>query len=276
LNQLQSIGSTGSPLPPEAFDYVYKNIKKDVWLSSMAGGTDICTAWIGGNPLLPVYKGEIQCRCLGCDMQSWDEAGHPIFNEVGEMVVTKAMPSMPVFFWNDPDFEKYKASYFEMYEGVWRHGDWLIITDRDTLILQGRSDATLNRHGIRIGTAEIYRVIDAIPEVKDSLILNLELSQGRHFMPLFVVLTEGAALDDVLKNKINKSLRDAYTPRHVPDEIILVSDIPYTISGKKMEAPVKKILMGIPLSKAVNQGSMRNPQSLDFFIEYAKKFVNEF
>lgn len=281
LTHLRSINSTGSPLPPEAFDYVYKHIKSDVWLSSMSGGTDVCTAWVGGNPLLPVYEGEIQCRCLGCDMRSFDEMGHEVINEVGEMVVVKPMPSMPVFFWNDRNCEKYIQSYFEMYEGIWRHGDWLKITDRGSCIIYGRSDATLNRQGIRIGTSEIYRVMDTIPIVKDALIVNLELVGGKHFMPLFVVLAtdettgQPTKLTDAIKNSINQALRTEYSPRHVPDEIIQVTDIPYTISGKKMEAPVKKILMGIPLSKAVNQGSMRNPAAMDFFVSYALLFKDE-
>ena len=193
-----------------------------------------------------------------------DELGNPILNEVGEMVVTKPMPSMPIFFWHDANFEKYNASYFEMYPSpkessrtVWRHGDWLKVTERQSLIIFGRSDATLNRQGVRIGTAEVYRVLDGIPELKDALIVNLELSGGGHFMPLFVVCTEGVVLEDNLKSKIKKSLREAYSPRHIPDDIIAVSEIPYTISGKKLEAPVKKILMGVPLSKAANLGRDR-------------------
>ncbi len=274
LNSLRSIGSTGSPLPDEAFSYIYEHIKKDVWLASISGGTDVCTAWVGGNILLPVVEGEIQCRCLGCAMESWDELGNPILNEVGEMVVTKPMPSMPVFFWHDENFEKYNASYFEMYPNGWRHGDWLKITERQSLIIYGRSDATLNRQGVRIGTAEIYRVLDAISELKDSLIVNLELKGGEHYMPLFVVCTDGGVLDDNLKSKIKKSLCEAYSPRHVPDDIIAVSDIPYTISGKKLEAPVKKILMGVPLTKAANLGSVRNPKALDYFVEFASKIAS--
>lgn len=276
LSRLISIGSTGSPLPPEGFAYVYENIKSDVWLASMAGGTDVCTAWVGGNPQLPVYQGEIQCRCLGADLRAWDEMGNEIIGEVGEMVVKTPMPSMPVFFWNDADYSKYLASYFEMYAGVWRHGDWVKITPNGSLIIFGRSDATLNRHGIRIGTAEIYRVVETIPEIKDSLILNLELNGGRHYMPLFVVLPEGEILTEAIKTKVNQALKTAYSPRHVPDEIIQVDDLPYTISGKKMEAPVKKILLGISLQKAVNQGSMRNPISIDFFVNFAERFKGEF
>ena len=272
LSSLRSIGSTGSPLPPEAFGWVYDNVKPDVWLSSMAGGTDVCTAWVGGNPLLPVYQGEIQCRCLGCAMESWDEDGHSVPpGEVGEMVVTKPMPSMPVFFWNDPDGAKYRGSYFDTYPGVWRHGDWIRITGRDTVVILGRSDATLNRQGVRIGTAEIYRAIDRIPEIRDSLIVNLERPDGSDWMPLFVMLSPGALLDEALKTRICKALRTEYSPRHVPDEIIEVPDIPYTISGKKMETPVKKVLQRKPLDKAYNPDSMRNPEAMGYFIEMAEQ-----
>jgi acetoacetyl-CoA synthetase len=270
LSGLRSVGSTGSPLPPEAFGWVYEHLKSDVWLSSMAGGTDVCTAWVGGNPLLPVYQGEIQCRCLGCAMESWDDDRHPVPpGEVGEMVVTKPMPCMPVFFWNDPDGVKYRSSYFEYYPGVWRHGDWLCITPRESLVILGRSDATLNRQGVRIGTAEIYRAVDKIPEIRDSLIVNIERPDGSDWMPLFVALSPGAVLDDDLKNCIRKTLRTDYSPRHVPDEIIEVPDIPYTISGKKMETPVKKILQRKPLDKAYNSDSMKNPEAMAFFLEMA-------
>lgn len=268
LSELRSIGSTGSPLPPEAFDWCYEQVKEDLWLCSMSGGTDVCTAFVGGNPILPVYEGEIQCRTLGCALYAWDEMGEAVVNEVGEMVITRAMPSMPIYFWNDPENQRYLESYFEMYAGIWRHGDWLEITDRGSLIIYGRSDATLNRQGVRIGTAEIYNVLQQMPEVKDSLIVNLELKGGRHYMPLFVVMESGQVLDETLKGKIKKALRSEYSPRHVPDEIIEVSDIPYTISGKKLEAPVKKILMGMSLEKAANPGAMRNPESLDFFMEF--------
>lgn len=270
LSKLRSIGSTGSPLPPEAFGWVYENIKPDVWLSSMAGGTDVCTAWVGGNPLLPVYQGEIQCRCLGCAMESWDEAGRSVPpGEVGEMVVTRPMPSMPIFFWNDPDGSKYRLSYFDTFPGVWRHGDWLQITERNTLVILGRSDATLNRQGVRIGTAEIYRALDSIPELSDALIVNLEHADGTDWMPLFVTLQPGQVLSDALKNKIKTALRTAYSPRHVPDEIVEAPEVPYTISGKKMETPVKKILQRKPFDKAYNRDAMRNPDAMNFFIQWA-------
>lgn len=271
LSSLRSIGVTGAPLPPEAFGYVYEAIKADVWLCSMSGGTDVCTAFVGGCPLLPVYMGEIQCRALGCALYAFDEDGQPLEDEVGEMVITKPMPSMPIYFWNDPDKQRYLESYFEMYPGIWRHGDWVKITPRDSLVILGRSDATLNRHGVRIGTAEIYRAVHQIPGIKDSLVVNLELSGGRHYMPLFVLMEEGELLTEELKSALRRRLRSDYSPRHVPDDIIAVEDIPYTISGKKLEAPVKKILMGHAIEKAANPGAMRNPASLDFFVELAER-----
>ncbi len=269
LSALRSIGSTGSPLPPAAFGWVYENVKKDVWLASMAGGTDVCTAWVGGVPTLPVYLGEIQGLCLGCAMESWDENGEPLFDEVGEMVVTAPMPSMPIYFWGDEGKKKYRAAYFETWPGIWRHGDWLKITPRNTLVILGRSDATLNRQGVRIGTAEIYRAIDEIPEIADSLIVNIENADGSDWMPLFVMLQNGALLDDSLIKNIKTALKTQYSPRHVPDAIIVVPEIPLTISGKKMEAPVKKIFMKQPLEKAFNPDSMRNPGAMQFFIDLA-------
>lgn len=273
LTALRSIGSTGAPLPPEGFDYVYKHIKEDVWLSSMSGGTDVCTAFVGGCPIEPVYEGEIQCRTLGSAIYSFDDDANPVSDEVGEMVVTKPMPSMPIFFWNDEGKKRYLSSYFEMFPGIWRHGDWVKITPRNSLIILGRSDATLNRQGVRIGTAEIYRCINKISSIKDSLIVNLELSGGRHYMPLFVWMNDGHELTEEVQRTVKKLLREDYTPRHVPDDIIEVSEIPYTISGKKLEAPVKKILMGYPIEKAANPDSMRNPDSLDFFVAFAKRIT---
>ncbi len=271
LSALRSVSSTGSPLPQEGFDYVYEKIKKNLWFCSMSGGTDVCTAFVGGCPLLPVYEGEIQCRALGCDLYALDEAGNRLWNEVGEMVITKPMPSMPVFFWNDKQFEKYLSSYFETYPGIWRHGDWVKITPHNGVVILGRSDATLNRQGVRIGTAEIYRAVDTIPEIKDSLIVNIELPAGGDYMPLFVVMKEHHSLTAEIKDTIKRTLRSTYSPRHVPDEIIGVNDIPYTISGKKMEMPVKKILMGRPLERSVNTGSVKNPESLEFFKTFVVK-----
>lgn len=263
---LRSIGSTGSPLPPEAFEYVYKNIKSDVWLCSMSGGTDVCTAFMGSCIERPVYSGELQCRALGAAIESWNDLAQPVFQEMGELVLTKPMPCMPVAFWNDPDKAKYKASYFDYFPGVWRHGDWIEITIHDGVIIYGRSDATLNRQGVRIGTAEIYNVLNNIKEISDSLIVNLELEGGNHLMPLFISLNSGYEISDRLIKEIRTELKDKCSPRHLPDKIIQVPEIPYTISGKKMESPVKKVLLNYELSKAYNSGAMRNPEAMLFFI----------
>ncbi|MBK9397827.1 MAG: acetoacetate--CoA ligase [Saprospiraceae bacterium] len=271
LSNLRSIGSTGSPLPPEGFDYVYEKIKDDIWLTSMSGGTDVCTAFVGGCIVRPVYEGEIQCRALGCALYCLDEDGNKLENEEGEMVITEPMPCMPIYFWNDEGKVRYNESYFEMYDGLWRHGDWIRITQDDGVVIYGRSDATLNKQGIRIGTSEIYRSLDHIQEIVDSLIVNIEKKDGDHFMPLFVMLKEGIILDDILKKRIKSQLRSDYSPRHVPDEIIQVADIPYTLSGKKMETPIKKILMGRPVEKCVNADTMRNPTSINYFVEFAKE-----
>ncbi len=265
LSSLRSIGSTGSTLPHEGFQWVYDSIKKDLWLASMSGGTDVCSAFVGGNPLWPVHEGEIQCRALGCSLYAYDEDGNISHDEEGEMVITQPMPSMPVFFWNDDDFSRYNESYFEMFPGKWRHGDWIRITKNEGVIIYGRSDATLNRGGIRIGTSEIYRAVDQVPEVKDSLIVCLELPAGAFWMPLFVVMKDGIALTEELRGRIATTIRKAYSPRHVPDEIIETADLPYTISGKKTEMPVKKLLQGRDPAKVINAGSLRNPSSLEFF-----------
>ncbi|TYA74071.1 acetoacetate--CoA ligase [Seonamhaeicola marinus] len=272
LNTIRSISSTGAPLPLEAFDYVYNNIKEDVWLCSMAGGTDVCTAFVGGVPFYDVHSGEIQCRALGVSLYALDDLGSPIEDDLGEMVIDKPMPSMPIFFWNDKDNARYKASYFEDYPGKWRHGDFIQInSETKGLVIHGRSDATLNRHGIRIGTSEIYRAVNKIEAIEDALILNLELEGGKHYMPLFVKLKTNNVLTEEVKQAINNQLKSDYSPRHVPDEIIEVADIPYTISGKKMEAPIKKILLKMPIEKSINIDAMRNPESVAFFIEFAKK-----
>lgn len=266
LGHLETIGSTGSPLPPETFEWIYKQVKKDVWLISLSGGTDVCSAFVGGCPLLPVYAGEIQCRMLGAKIEAFDEQGQPVLNELGEMVITQPMPSMPIYFWNDYHHEKYLSSYFEMYPHVWRHGDWIKVTDRKSVIIYGRSDATLNRGGVRIGTAEIYRAVESIPDVKDSLAVYLEKSNGEGTISLFVVLAKDKELTDELKTQIKDTLRTQYSPRHVPDTIEQVGDIPYTINGKKMEAPMKRILMGQDPAKCINIDTMRNPESLKAFI----------
>ncbi|HZY78720.1 MAG TPA: acetoacetate--CoA ligase [Cyclobacteriaceae bacterium] len=275
LKELRSISSTGSTLPEEGFEYIYQNIKKDIWLASMSGGTDVCSAFVGGNPLRPVYSGEIQCRALGCSLEAWNEEGKPVVGEVGEMVITKPMPSMPVYLWNDKDFSKYEDSYFSTYPGVWRHGDWIEVTNHDGIVIYGRSDATLNRGGVRIGTSEVYRAVDKVAEVQDSMVICVERPGGKFYMPLFVVLKEGNSLTEELKKKINNVLRNDYSPRHVPDDIFEVSDIPYTISGKKTETPVKKILMGKDPAKVINTGALRNPSSMDFFVDFYRTNIKK-
>ncbi len=271
LSKLLAIGSTGSPLPPEGFQWVYDHVKRDIWLGSMSGGTDVCSAFVGGSILLPVYSGELQCRSLGAKVESFDEQGHPLIGEVGELVITEPMPSMPLYFWNDPEGKRYQESYFSMYPGVWRHGDWIQITPRGSAIIYGRSDSTLNRQGIRMGTSEIYRVVEGFPEVLDSLIIGQELPGGRYYMPLFVVLREDVELDDAFKARIKGALRSNISPHHVPDEVFAIPEVPRTLNGKKLEVPVKKLLMGISAEKAISTDSMSNPQSLQYFVEFARK-----
>lgn len=268
LSNLRSIGSTGAPLPPEAFDWVYNQASKDVWLCSMSGGTDVCTAFVGGIPTEPVYRGKIQGRALGCSLFGFDDNGNEVTESLGEMVITKPMPSMPVYFWGDENYARYRSSYFEKFPGKWCHGDWIQVSENGSLIIQGRSDATLNRKGIRIGTAEIYAVLDKIPGVKDSLIVNLEQDGGNDFMPLFVVLEKQTSLEE-LSIEINSSLREQCSPRHVPDEIFEAPDIPYTLSGKKMEVPVKKALLGMDITKSMNKDASRNPEAMAFFIQFS-------
>ena len=269
LGALRMLGSTGSPLPAEAFEWVYGAVKEDVWLLSMSGGTDIASAFVGGCPLLPVHAGEIQCALLGVDVQALDPEGRPLLGEVGEMVVMAPMPSMPIYFWNDPADRRYRESYFEDYPGRWRHGDWMRMSTAGTVQILGRSDATLNRGGVRIGTAEVYRGVEAVPAVVDSLAVSIELADGGHYLPLFVQLRPGLVLDDALRGALRTALRERFTPRHVPDEILQVEAIPYTLTGKKLETPVKKLLMGFPPERAASRDAMQNPDSLDWFIGFA-------
>ncbi|QRR02713.1 acetoacetate--CoA ligase [Dyadobacter sandarakinus] len=266
LSALETIGSSGSPLPPEVYEWIYKHVKKDVWLISLSGGTDVCSAFVGGCPVLPVYAGEIQCRMLGCRIEAYDDDGKPVIGQTGEMVLTQPMPSMPVYFWNDAGNQQYFSSYFDMFPGSWRHGDWIRITSRKSVVIYGRSDATLNRGGVRIGTAEIYRAVESLPEVKDSLAVYLDKASGDGTISLFVVLSKDKVLTDELKGRICETLRSQYSPRHVPDTIEQVTDIPYTINGKKMETPVKRILMGQDPAKCINPDIMRNPESLKSFV----------
>ncbi len=269
LSALKSMGSTGSPLPPEGFEWAYEHIKKDLWLFSTSGGTDLCTAFVGGVPLLPVRAGELQARSLGAKVEAFNEDGNALTNEVGELVITEPMPSMPLYLWGDEDGERYRDSYFDKYPGVWRHGDWIKVKPYGGCVIYGRSDSTINRGGVRMGTAEIYSAVEKVEEVADSLVVDVPRAGGTSFMPLFVVLEEGAELDDDLKDRIKSSIRDNASPRHVPNEILAVEDIPRTLNGKKLEVPVKKILSGTAPEDAASRDSLSNPDSLDRFAELA-------
>ncbi len=270
LPGLRGIGSTGSPLSADCFEWVYEKAKADVWLASISGGTDVCTAFVGGCPTLPVRAGEIQCRCLGAKVEAFDPDGRSLVGETGELVITEPMPSMPVFIWGDEDGSRYAESYFSTYPGVWRHGDWLEITQRGTCVIHGRSDATLKRHGVRMGTSEIYRTVEGIPEVQDSLAVDLGAPGEESRLALFVVLAPSRSLDAELEAKIGSRLRSDLSPRHVPDAVLQVPAIPKTINGKKMEVPVKRILMGADPEKVLNRGSLADPSSVDFFIALSK------
>lgn len=274
LSALKAIGSTGSPLPEEGFEWIYQSVKEDVWLISMSGGTDIASAFVGSSPLLPVYSGEIQCRMLGVDVRALDDNGNALIDEVGEMVITQPMPSMPIYFWNDKDDKRYKESYFEEYPGLWRHGDWMVLSGEGTIQIMGRSDSTLNRGGIRIGTSEVYRGVEKVEAIADSLVVSIELSGGRAYMPLFVQLKPGLILNDEIIGQIKVALRKDFSPRHIPDEVFQIDAVPYTMTGKKLETPVKKILMGFDLEKSVNRDSMRNPETIDYFIAFADKTLS--
>jgi acetoacetyl-CoA synthetase len=271
FSKLQAVMLAGSPVSAECMAWFYDNVKDDLWLLPGSGGTDICSGFVGGIPGPPVYAGEIQGMHLGVDAHAFDEEGNSVINEVGEFVIAQPMPSMPLYFWNDKNDARYKETYFEMYPGIWRQGDFFMVNERGGCFVLGRSDSTLNRFGIRIGTAEIYRGVDSIDEVDDALIINLDLPGGKFFMPMFVKLADGIELDDAIDQKIRETLRDMYTPRHVPEMIYQVDDIPYTITGKKMEVPVRRILMGTPLEKAANPNVMSNPASLDYFIKFAEE-----
>ncbi|KYP80457.1 acetoacetate--CoA ligase [Ferroacidibacillus organovorans] len=275
LSSLRMIGSTGSPLTPDLFVYVYDAVKKDVMVVSTSGGTDVCTAFVTGSVLLPICAGEISCRALGADIHAFNEMGESIINEVGELVITSPMPSMPISFFKDPEFKRYKESYFDQYPGVWRHGDWIKITERGSCVIYGRSDSTINRNGIRMGTSELYQVIEAFDEVVDSLVIDLEMLGRPSFLALFLVLRQGSALTDQLKLQIREKLKRDVSPRHVPDEMYVIHDVPRTLSGKKMEVPIRKILLGMNGTSAANPDSMANPNSLQYFYEFAKRIAIE-
>jgi acetoacetyl-CoA synthetase len=271
LSRLRSVGSTGSPLSPEGFEWVYDHVGRDTWLFSTSGGTDVCTAFVGGVPLLPVYRGELQGRALGAKVEAFDEDGNSITDEVGELVITEPMPSMPLYLWGDDDGSRYRASYFEQYPGIWRHGDWIEITSRGTAVIYGRSDSTINRQGVRMGTSEIYRAVQAVPEVVDAVVVDIPRPGTEGWMPLFVVLAEDAELDDDLVAEIKRRIRELCSPRHVPDAIYAIAEVPRTLSGKVLEVPVKRILTGTAPEQAASRDSLANPASLDYFVELAGK-----
>jgi acetoacetyl-CoA synthetase len=269
LSGLTAIGSTGSPLAPEGFDWIYEHVGEDTWLFSTSGGTDVCTAFVGGVALLPVYRGELQAPALGAAIAAWDEAGSPVVGEVGELVITEPMPSMPIYFWGDQDGSRYRESYFEMFPGTWRHGDWLEMTPRGTAVIYGRSDSTINRGGIRMGTSEIYRAVLSIDVIVDALVVDIPRPGTEGWMPLFVVLREGAELDQELPKEIARRVRQQCSPRHVPDQVFQIAEVPRTLSGKVLEVPVKRILMGTAVEKAVSRDSLANPAALDYFVAMA-------
>jgi acetoacetyl-CoA synthetase len=266
LSRLDSVGSTGSPLAPEGFDWVRDRLGEDVWLFSTSGGTDVCTAFVGGVPTLPVYRGELQARALGAKVEAWSEDGRPLVGEVGELVITEPMPSMPLRLWGDDDGLRYRESYFSTFPGVWRHGDWIEITERGTAIITGRSDATINRGGVRMGTSELYRSVLALDDVLDALVVDVPHGEGSR-MTLFVVLRDGLALDDRLEAEIRRRIREDCSPRHVPDAVLAAPEIPRTLSGKILEVPVKRLLMGAPAETVASRDSLANPQALDWFAQ---------
>ncbi|MFF7093784.1 acetoacetate--CoA ligase [Streptomyces rubradiris] len=274
LSNIDCVATTGSPLPPDGFRWLHDEFAEsgaDLWIASVSGGTDVCSCFAGAVPTLPVYTGELQAPGLGTDLHSWDPSGRPLVDEVGELVVTQPMPSMPIHFWNDPDGSRYHDSYFDTYPGVWRHGDWTTLTSRGSVIIHGRSDSTLNRQGVRMGSADIYEVVERLPEIRESLVIGVEQPDGGYWMPLFVHLAPDAVLDETLLNRVKRAIREQLSPRHVPDEIIEVPGIPHTLTGKRIEVPVKRLLQGTPLDKAVNPGSIDNLALLAFYEELARK-----
>ncbi|MCQ6556414.1 acetoacetate--CoA ligase [Streptomyces sp. C10-9-1] len=270
LSRVGCVATTGSPLPPDGFRWLHDEVRADLWIASVSGGTDVCSCFAGAVPTLPVRIGELQAACLGTDLRSFDPQGEPLVGEVGELVVTNPMPSMPVRFWNDPDGSRYRESYFDTYPGVWRHGDWITLTESGSVIIHGRSDSTLNRQGVRMGSADIYEAVERLPEIRESLVIGLEEPDGGYWMPLFVHLAPGAVLDDALRDRVKRTIREQLSPRHVPDEIIEVPGVPHTLTGKRIEVPVKRLLQGTDLAKAVNPGSVDNLDLLRFYEELAR------
>ena len=271
LSALRAVGSTGSPLPPEGYQWIYDHVRREIWLNAVSGGTEFASCVVGGVPTLPVHLGEMQCRCLGARVEAFDEAGKPLIDAVGELVCSAPMPSMPLMFWNDPGDARYLESYFDMYPGIWRHGDWIRITPRGGAIIYGRSDATINRHGIRMGTSELYRAVEEMHEILDSLVVDLEYLGRESWMPLFVVMRPDHELTPQLEATLRERIKVALSARHVPNEIFQIAEIPRTLSGKKMELPVKKLLLGQAIDKVANPDAMANPASLQWFVELAAR-----
>ncbi|MGA0229104.1 MAG: AMP-binding protein, partial [Paracoccaceae bacterium] len=270
LSALRSMGSTGSPLSGDAYDWIYQKVKSDLWLAPISGGTDLSGAFVLGHPGMPVRKGEMQCRALGNAVRAFDEDGRDLIGQVGELVCTEPLPSMPLYFWGDKDGSRLYESYFDTYPGVWRHGDWIEITQDGGSVIYGRSDATINRKGLRMGSSEIYQAVEGLSEIRDSLVVDLEFLGRDSFMPLFVVLMPDCVLDEALRKRINEAIKSQVSPRFLPDEIVEIQEVPRTLSGKKLEVPVKKLLLGSAAEKVVNRDSMSNPNSFDFFIDYAR------
>jgi acetoacetyl-CoA synthetase len=279
LDALRTVCSTGSPLSAEGYRWLYEAVKEDIWVNCISGGTDICGAFLGGLPTLPVYEGEMQCRVLGAAVQAFSDAGQPVFDEVGELVCTRPLPSMPLYFWGDADNRRYLESYFDTFTGargepIWRHGDWLKLVRHESAVgavIYGRSDATINRQGVRMGTAELYRAVEAFDEVIDSLVVDLEYLGRESYMALFVVLRPGFQLTQALEERLRASIRVALSPRHVPNDILQAPQVPKTLTGKKLELPVKKLLLGYPLESLIKRDALANPESLDWFVDFARR-----
>jgi acetoacetyl-CoA synthetase len=268
LGSLRGFGSTGAPLYPASFEWLYAHVKGDLWVASISGGTDVCTAFVGGNPTLPVASGKIQCRYLGAAVESFDDSGSPVSGKVGELVITQPMPSMPLYLWGDRDGSRYAESYFSTFPGVWRHGDWIRIDEDGSCVIYGRSDATIKRRGVRAGTSEIYGAVESVPEVADSLVVDIEYAGGMSFMPLFVVLKGGRVLDEGLRERIRQKVGADLSPRLIPDDVVQIDEVPRTLSGKKVEVPVKRILMGADPTEVVSLSSLKNPEAIRPFVEY--------
>jgi len=265
LSALRTVGITGSSLPPSSSLWLRDNVGERVQVASISGGTDVVSAFIGGVRTVPVWPGELSAPYLGVAMDAWDESGKPVRGEVGELVITKPMPSMPVSFWNDPDGSRYRSAYFEMFPGVWRHGDWITITDHGSIVVHGRSDSTLNRHGIRMGSADIYQAVERLPEIAEALVIGAEQPDGGYWMPLFVVLADDAELTDELRDRIKRTIRDEVSPRHVPDDILVAPGVPHTRTGKKLEVPIKKLFQGADPARVVEKSAVDDPALLDWY-----------